>query len=234
MLFRAQVPLLNTSLVSFDDERLISIFECHHPDHQCQTALGWVHEPAAPTAAPKATTFDVVLKTMGAAPSQVLAAFEDDPGVLSEGTSLPAVVVAGASQEMAQQACSLIIAAGGDAWTRPNPPRTLLEMHGGQVMPYEEEAPGARRTTLPPLGELKSEAGAQTMRGLFGGATPGYRDHGETCGCGRPMRTAVRLMGAPTPDNGGIRLDPAYVQVCTRCGLASVHRMNAKQLLALG
>jgi len=227
MLFRAQIPLVLTSLVAFDDDRLLGVFECHAvaggtPCDGARAVL--VGGDLAPRPAPDARALDVVLTAMGPDPAavrRVLTAVEAGaPG------HLPATVLRELPPSIAAEAVRAVADAGGTARSRASPPTMLATVHGGSLVPFDEGLAGAARTTLPPVGELLSQAGSTAMRGLVGGATPGYRDHSIVCDCGRPTRTAVRLLASREADLTGVRLGPAVVQLCPPCSAVHVFRSS--------
>ena len=232
MLFRAQLPLAVTSLVAPNDQRMLLLFECHAVDEQgctcdgCEVRLVDAAEPLKPLEAPAASAFDVMLLDMGPEPDDVLriaAALGDGGQPTSESVKLPMALLRAAPASIAQEAVRTLCDAGGTAHTHPCPPTVLPMMHGGKLVPFDDATTGVRKTTLPPLGELMTQANRGKMRGLLGGSTPGYRDHSIQCSCGAMSRTAVRMLA--TQD--GFSLEPSVVQICLRCGTASAFRTHS-------
>ena len=233
MLFRAQVPLAMTSLVPYTDDRLVSLFECHAvtEDGPCTGAVALVstgervlRDP------PEAVLFDVWLRAgdpnaLGLA--RVLEAYD-----LPDGIEPPFALLTGAPLAMAEATLEALRATGADVELRPSPPTLLSKTWGGRMVPFDDGVPGMRRTTLPPLPELMTEIGRVPMRGIFGGATPGYRDHAFSCECGQATRTAVRLLAIEEPDASGAVLGPSTLQFCSACGKATLLRMHGPRRLA--
>jgi hypothetical protein len=100
---------------------------------------------------------------------------------------------------------------------------TLPGVRGGRLIAFDDAIPGLRKTTLPPLDEIRALFGERAIRGLIGGATPGYRDYAFRCNCGRRTRTAVRLLADTSMK--GIRLGAAVAQICIHCGTGNLYRM---------
>jgi len=237
MLFRAQIPLALTSLVDVDDDRLLLVFECHaHGEDGGPCDGGDVvvaRRPYGLADAPPAQAHDVVLTDLGANPDAVWKVVEQlfvgDEVRFDDLAPPPVTIVPTSPSSIAEQAIAMVRDAGGRAELRPAPVTQLGGVWGGRLVPYEDGFPGTRKTTLPPLSTLMNGNGKRTaMRGLFGGTTPGYRDHPSPCTCGRPTRTAVRLLGETgAPRGGGVRLGPATVQVCLACDRATLHRISS-------
>lgn len=234
MLFRAQVPLAVTSLVGVDDSRMLAIFECYAENEHgaCEGGTVLVVEDGelelADAPAPEA--HDVVLLDLGRSPARVWEVIEnlvtDGPDAADDLAPPPVTLVPASPLSIAEQVVSVVEEVGGVAVLRPTPVTRLRRVWGGRLVPFEDGFPGARRTTLPPLSNImKAQGQPRAMRGLFGGMTPGYRDHPTPCTCGRPTRTAVRLLGERRPDESGVRLGPATVQVCLPCNRATLQRV---------
>jgi len=229
MLFRAQVPLALTSLVACDDERLILLFECHHTTERGPCDVGSVvvtRGAVAPKPAPSATTFDVAITALGPRPFGVLEIASQIGDVeLRAGSAvpMPLVVLRAAPSFLAEEAVRAIFGSGGDAVLRASPPMLLRDHHGGLLVPFDDGRRGLGATTLPPLGQLTEAVGQRTIRGLLGGATPGYRDHAFACTCGRPTRTIVRLLAQQAPLSD-VRLGPAVAQLCLQCSKGALYR----------
>ena len=231
MLFRGQVPLSLTGLVAFDDPRVLLVFECHaRPGGMAclewqalimEGELGLVEPPAV-------NTFDVWLERTGAHPEQALRlaaalAATELPAGSARGLELPFAVMEACPGYIADEAVRALRYVGAQVSLRPTAPTTLANCYGGRLMPFDDGQPGLARTTLPALDGLLEAARGGTMRGLIAGDEPGYRDHSFQCSCGRPTRTALRLL-AHREAGDGPKLGPAIVQVCLRCDLAWVHR----------
>lgn len=234
MLFRAQLPLSCTSLVSFDDDRLVLVFECHARTDDGICDEGTVRISGGdlvPREAPHCTTYDVILNSLGDHPDKVrrvLIALGDASRLPNlSRVPLPTTVVFGSLPSIAREVALSIEQAGGQSGLRPSPATTLSEMRGGRLVPFDDGTPGVRRTTLPPLRDLVTATKKAAMRGLLGGATPGYRDHSFACGCGRPTRTAVRFLADKAPDPAGVVLGPAVAQVCIKCSNGTLHRLSS-------
>jgi len=235
MLFRAQIPLALTSLVDVDDDRLLLVFECHARSEHGRCDGGEVlvvRTPLELAEAPPASAYDVVLTDLGERPEQVWNVVEQlfvgDAAGFEDLAPPPVVILPTSPGSIAEQALAMVREAGGKAELRSAPVTELRRSWGGRLVPFEDGYPGTRRTTLPPLSTLLNGHGDRVaMRGLFGGTTPGYRDHPSPCGCGRPTRTAVRLLGETGAPGGdpAIRLGPATVQVCLACDRATLHRV---------
>jgi len=231
MLFRGQVPLSLTGLVPFDDSRVLLIFECHAQPSgvTClegqalilRGEMGLVEPPAV-------TTFDVWLDGVGDHPEEALRlasalAATDIPRRAEDVLETPFAVMEACPGYIAHEAVRALRYVGARVSLRPTAPTTLSSCYGGRLMPFDDGQPGLARTTLPALDGLLEAARGGTMRGLIAGDSPGYRDYSFRCSCGRATRTALRLLAHREPD-GGPKLGPAVVQVCTRCDSAWVHR----------
>lgn len=236
MLFRAQVPLAVTSLVGVDDPRLLAVFECYAEGEHGPCDGGAVlvvdQEDVEIAEAPAPEAHDVVLLDLGRSPSRVWEVIEnlvsDSRESVDDLAPPPVTLVPASPLSIAEQVVSVVEEVGGVAVLRPTPVTRLRAVWGGRLVPFEDGFPGTRRTTLPPLSNImKAQGRPRVMRGLFGGMTPGYRDHPTPCTCGRPTRTAVRLLGQRKPDETGVRLGPATVQVCLPCSRATLHRVLA-------
>jgi len=231
MLFRGQVPLSLTGLVPFDDPRVLLIFECHAEPggHGCLEGEAMIVQGELSLVQPPAVEIlDVWLESFGAQPKQALrlaaalaaADFAEGP---EESWDLPFVVMQACPRYIAEEAQRALRYVGARVSLKPSAPTTLSRCHGGRLMPFDDGRPGLARTTLPAMNGLIEAAQGGTMRGLLAGDTPGYRDHSFHCSCGRPTRTALRLLAHREPA-GGPRLGPAIVQVCPRCDKAWLHR----------
>jgi len=231
MLFRGQAPLSLTGLVSYDDPRVLLIFECHaRPNgHACLEGEAiMVQGDLCLTEPPAVESFDVVLEGYGDAPAEAMrlaaALAAADLEVGDEPCSkTPFVVMQACPRYIAEEASRALRYVGARVSLAPTAPTTLGSCHGGRLMPFDEGRPGRARTTLPALDGLVGAARGGTMRGLLAGDSPGYRDYSFHCSCGRPTRTALRLLAHREP-HGGPRLGPAIVQVCPRCDRAWLHR----------
>jgi hypothetical protein len=230
LLFRAQVPLVLTSLAPFDDERLVLVFECHAETDSGACSGGAalvVQGELEQRTPPPAPLCDVVIVSPGPTPNRVI----DVLRMLEAKTPFeyPFVALRTVPASIAEQALIAIRDAGGDAHARSAPPTTLAAARGGRLAPFEDGFVGTRRTTLPPLRDLMTQK--RIMRGIFGGATPGYRDHALLCACGGQTRTAFRLLG---DESGDPALGPAAVQLCPKCSHAELLRMGAARLRPTG
>lgn len=237
MLFRGQIPLALTSLVGPSDGRLLSIFECHARVDGGSCLEGSVvvtrgshvlRHPPAPD------RFDVVLDALGpdeASVQRVMEAFweqqesandnhEVDPAPRMRSEP-PVVMMSNVTNEIGHTALSMVQQLGARGRLAAVAPTTLTQARSGRLVPYDDGT-SARMTTLAPLLELSEQLGRKAIRGLIGGATPGYRDYAHTCSCGRATKTAVRLLAdthmQPVP------LGPAVAQFCMGCGNATLLR----------
>lgn len=226
MLFRCQVPLALTALVQFDDPRIVSIFECQNPEPRGPSRCGGGcallvdGNDLALRRPPQTVSFDVVLESFGTNPEsvhQTLRALEVDLP-----KQLPAVLLEAVPPSIGEATAATLSAAGALASVHASPPTVLTPARGGRLVPFEDELVGMRRTTLPPLEDLVTDGEFAAMRGVLGSGSRGYRDHAYRCSCGKPTRTAMRLLESPSNDPR-IHLGPAHVQVCTACGTASLH-----------
>ncbi|MBN1655828.1 MAG: hypothetical protein JXA30_18830 [Deltaproteobacteria bacterium] len=244
MLFRAQVPLALTSLVSPFDNRLLLFFECHAKllRTPCDGgALLITNGVVSPRMAPKCHNFDVLLFDYGEQVQQVKAVVNSlQEGVVEReserSTSLyakkssaskrliskPKTVLSNVPPSIGSQAVHMLSELGATVELLPVSPTTLPHVRGGKLVPFDDGSPGTRNTTLPPISKIQADFGLQTMRGLIGGATPGYRDYSYNCNCGRQTRTAVRLLADTSPRV--ITLGPAVAQICLHCNSGSLHR----------
>jgi hypothetical protein len=230
LLFRAQVPVALTSLAPFDDERLILVFECHAETDEgaCAGGLALVVEGELEVRTPPiAPLCDVLIDDPGPTPSRLLEVLRMLEAKMPFDYPFTALRTVPAS--LAEQALVAIREAGAEARAKAAPPTTLAPARGGKLAPFEDGFVGTRRTTLPPLRELMSEK--RTMVGIFGGATPGYRDHALVCACGAQTRTAFRLLADESSEPA---LGPAALQLCPRCSHAELLRMGATRLRATG
>ncbi|MBK8171659.1 MAG: hypothetical protein IPK60_15105 [Sandaracinaceae bacterium] len=232
MLFRAQIPLGITSLASPADDRLMLVFECHAETEYGPCDAGTVllsTGDRGPREAPLLRQFDVVIDHLGEDPQRVLqlcAALGDGKSAGGPAPPLPWVLARSMPASIADETLSALLAAGAKATKHPSSTVVLPETHGGVLVAFDDGQPGMSKTTLPPLQGLVAGVGRKRMRGLIGGATPGYRDHSFVCSCGRSTRTAVRLLavrgGATEPSLG-----PAVAQLCLACSTGSLHRSGA-------
>lgn len=230
MLFRAQLPLALTGLVGFDDDRLVSVFECHArlDAEPCEEGAVIVRSAAQlkPRMAPDTQGFTIVLHELGSRPGPVLrtvASIADAEQTIDDA-DLPAVILWGAPPSIANETVRAIADQGGRAELLPHPPTQLARCVGGKLVPYDDDVPGTHRTTLPPLRELVGSQETGMMRGLFGGNFPGDTQGIAPCTCGRNRKTVVRLFAHRDRDPSGAHLGPASVQVCLRCGSGNLLR----------
>jgi hypothetical protein len=227
MLFRAQLPLAATSLVAFDDDRMLLVFECHARSGGSMCDEGAVliaGGDLVPRQAPGTAAYDVIVRDLGPDPERVgriVTMVCGHRGALI----VPKTVLHASPPSIAQETARSIADAGGTADLLASPATTLAVARGGRLVPFDDGQPGTRRTTLPPLQELVQATKKAPMRGLLGGATPGYRDHSFPCSCGRPTRTAVRFLAQSTREVDGVALGPAVAQVCIKCGEGRLQRL---------
>lgn len=235
MLFRGQIPLALTSLVGPSDGRVLSIFECHARVDGGSCLEGTVvvtRGSCAPRSAPKIDRFDVVLDELGPdedSVQRVIEAFLDEQESANDNhitpprtrSQPPIVMVSNVSDEIGVTALSIAEQLGARGHLAPIAPTTLEHACNGRLVPYDDGT-SARQTTLAPLVELSEQLGRQSIRGLIGGVTPGYRDYAHQCACGRATKTAVRLMG--DLHMKPVALGPAVAQFCLGCGSASLLR----------
>jgi hypothetical protein len=142
---------------------------------------------------------------------------------ISGDPRLPAMVLTDLPASMGSEVVEILSKLGAKAELVPMAPTTLPAVRGGKLIAFDDAVPGLRKTTLPPLDEIRALFGQRSIRGLIGGATPGYRDYAFRCSCGRRTRTAVRLLADPSMK--GIRLGAAVAQICTHCGTGNLYRM---------
>jgi hypothetical protein len=233
LLFRAQVPLAMTSLVPFDDDRLLLLFECHavHDDGACDgTHAVIVSGALRPREAPPPTTCDVVLRDEGEHPLSVARILRAIDGNRGTGRMvLPATILRGMPVSIARATSCAIASAGGAAGIRPTAPTQLGTVRGGRVVPFDDGPGASYRTTLPPLDALAREMRRDRIRGLMGGTPGAPRDSSYTCACARPMRTAVRLLAHHESDpDTGVLLGAAAAHVCLRCSRAALYRPQTR------
>ena len=229
MLFRAQVPLALTSLVSFADSRLLSVFECHatHDTGPCDGAAALLlRDPLEVRDAPRSITRDVIVTDTGEHPEQVLRIVDAVDGYRGLGRiALPAVILRSAPLSIARETVRAILEAGGHATLRESAPVVLSDARGGRVVPFDDGPRALSRTTLPPLEAVAGHQNRGGVIALLGGSLPGVRDYAFRCACNQPTRTAIRLLAQRNADSGtAITLGAAAAQVCLRCAVASVYR----------
>ncbi len=244
MLFRAQVPMALTSLVSPFDDRLLLFFECHANLHRkpCDSgSLVVANGPVSPRTAPECHNFDVVLIGYGTNANRVAEVVKSLRGCFDEGdservTSLfnhksatsgssyktPTIVLNNVPSSIGHQAVHTLSELGAIVELFPVSPTTLPDIRGGKLVPFDDGSPGVCRTSLPGISKIQSDYGVRSMRGLIGGAVPGYRDYSFTCDCGRRTRTAVRLLADASVRT--ISLGPATAQICLHCSCGSLFR----------
>lgn len=227
MLFRGQVPLALTALASFDDDRLISMFECQGERSAggcaqgCGVALVLDGSAAVLRDPPASAGFDVLLTHLGEQPEQLRHTLDALELTLPRRT--PSVLLENVPPSIAHATAAALGAVGAVAKALSSPPTVMSHFAAGKVVPFEDGFPGARKTTLPPLDYIIQQQDVSPMRGVFGGTHPGYRDHAYRCDCGRVTRTAVQLLSNHSQDPR-VQLDGAHVQYCTACGQVSMHR----------
>lgn len=232
MLFRAQIPLAITSLAAPDDDRLLLVFECHAETEfgPCDAgALLFSTGNRGPRQAPELRQFDMVIEDMGGDAKRVLelvSALSDGKSGAGPAPKTPWVFMRGVPTSIADESLNALSLAGAKVSKHPSSTVVLPESHGGVLVAFDDGQPGMSKTTLPPLHGLVAGVGKKRMRGLIGGATPGYRDHSFVCSCGRATRTAVRLL-AVRGENEAPSLGPAVAQLCLACSTGSLHRSGA-------
>lgn len=227
LLFRAQIPLAMTSLLSPLDERTMMLFECHAETEGtlCDGAAAVLSTgECAPRQPPAAQAFDVFLDEAGPNPEDVAGILGRLAGEDARWPAAGQIVARGIPAAMAEQTVRILEEAGARIVLRESPPTTLASVNGALLMPFDDGVDGASRTTLPALGGLVGSS-KRRMRGLIGGATAGYRDHSFTCTCGKPTRTIARLLAV---SDAGVELAPAVAQLCLACGRAHYHRTGAR------
>ncbi|MEM9194409.1 MAG: hypothetical protein AAGF12_34850 [Myxococcota bacterium] len=222
MLFRAQVPLNITPIASYDDPRVLLIFECYASgDTACDSGQAVVVSGGLePRPAPPPSAFDLMLHDRGPNPSAVDAlvfAIADCPA-----STLPSVIMQNAPSSIVSEAVRAIEEAGGRAEALPSAATVLPWVRGGRLVPFDDGIPGLSKTTLPPLAELRTGGVPASMRGILGGSAPGYRDYAVSCRCGEPTRTALRLLADRSMEGPALR--PATIQVCRKCGATRMLR----------
>lgn len=234
MLFRAQLPLSLTNLVAWDDARVLLLFECHADGGRCDEGVGTlVRGELIPRQPPAPVAWDVRLIDVGPRPGEVtriVSALDQTEEAGGWAVLVPPLaLMSQVPGSIATEAARAIAEAGGTADLRPSAPTVLEEAFGGTLVPFQDDEPNPDDpvdTSLPPLGDVMELSGGRRVRALLGGSTPGWRDHHVTC-CGRPTRTAARLLGQHEPDPCGARLGPALVQVCLRCDAVRVFRSSS-------
>jgi hypothetical protein len=244
MLFRAQIPLALTSLVSPYDDRLLLFFECHAHIHSTPCnggALIITKGVASPREAPVCQYYGVHLFSFGDFSehvARVIEALQDDPdeneleGAMSshirrsanekERFKTPLLVLNNVPSSIGFQALHTLSELGATVELVPVSPTTLPEIRGGKLVPFDDGSFSACRTTLPSIRKIHDNFGAKALRGLMGGATLGNRDYTYSCSCGRQTRTAVRLFA-----DDSVRIIPlgqTIAQVCVHCGTGSLYR----------
>lgn len=173
LLFRAQVPLVSTSLVSYDDSRILSIFECHRHGGQCEGGQALILEgKLVPHSPPAPISFDVLVPSTihrDSGVARVLSAL----GGRSQGNT---GVVSRVPPSIANEAVRAINRVGGKADLRTSSRTVLAEARGGRIAPFEDCFVGTRPTTLRPLDELVRDHCVGGLRGILGGDAPGHRN----------------------------------------------------------
>ncbi len=240
MLFRAQIPLSVTSLVGVGDEALLQVFECHHvcEGEPCgESTVHWVQgESLALREPPAARHCDVWLHSLGELRDRVVTLARTLNEELQDWSPQRAdvgdvCVLRAAPRSIAEQTYQAFSELGARVTLSSGAKTTLPHAFGARLMPFEDGHVGVSKTTLPPLHDLIDDAERTTMRGLLGGSTPGYRDHALQCeACGKPTRTAVRLLGQRAKEPAAISLDPALLQVCLSCRFARLFRTHSSTL----
>ncbi len=237
LLFRAQVPLSVTSLASASDDSLLQVFECYHrvDGELCNEGVVlWTQASVSqPLRVPRAERWDVIIEHVGGAPQKVLefaAQLADEVSIEGDQERDPetlnnTVLASDLAQDSAAQIKTALETMGARVRLVPSAPTHLPFCYAAKLVPFDDGQPGMRKTTLPPLGDLMQQSKRTVMRGLLGGSTPGYRDHSLACDCGKPTRTAVRLLANVSANvAGGVRLDPGVIQVCMSCRKARLFR----------
>lgn len=243
MLFRAQIPLALTNLVPFNDPRVLQVFECHaQMDAEvCDVGAALiVKEPLGVRQPPPTSSYDVLLLHPGARKEEVYALVsrlsDDSGGILGEtpqAPTIPMTLIQAAPSSVAEEAVRALTERGATAKLIPNAPTVLTPPRGGQLVVFDDGVEGMRKTTLPPLLKIQRQQQGGQIRGLLGGATPGWRDYPIDCkSCNRPSRTAVRLLDVPSDAPDTISLGMAVVQVCIRCNRGWVFRSSAQKAAA--
>lgn len=231
MLFRAQLPLGVTSLVGPDDDRLVLVFECHAQDRAGVCGAGEVivtTTDATPATPPAVRTFNVVVESTRddgmsvRSIARTLGEDGEDGGDDLDELPIPGPVLLSQPESIATQAKSLLEAAGAVVVLKPAAPVTLEATHEGILVPFDEGAPGMTKTTLPPLTSLVEGTKKRRIRALVGGATPGHRDLKLPCTCGKPTKTALRLLASSS--DPVVKLGSSMVQLCLSCSRGSLHR----------
>ena len=231
MLFRAQMPIAITSLAAASDDRLVLMFECHAETDFgiCEAGAVIISRGKDPREAPTIRTFDVLVDDIGANQEHVkklATELQSDLGA-PRVLVLPGVVFRAQPASIAEQAVHALQAAGATAAMRPAPVVMLTHIAGGILVPFDDGLPGMSKTTLPPLQTIVQGEGRKKIRGLIGGATPGHRDVSLVCGCGKPTRTAVRLLASRSDEPGSLLLGAAVAQICLTCNVGTLHRTMA-------
>lgn len=243
MLFRAQIPLALTSLVSPYDNRLLHFFECHaHLDNSiCDFGTLLISEgTGTPREAPVCQMFGVLLLDYG--PNTIPVArvvntlldpmdsvdfnrvnqSHDYKDASELCFNLPAMIMSNVPPSIGIQAIATLSDMGASIKLVPMAPTTLPDVRGGKLIPFDDGNPSSHKTTLPKITKIQADFGQQAMRGFIGGSTPGYRDHGFKCTCGRPTRTAVRLLADESIEV--IHLGPTVAHLCIHCSSGSLYR----------
>ncbi len=154
-----------------------------------------------------------------------MARLADDPLTSQTSLNLPYTLMRGVPPSISGQAIRTINDVGAEADVMPSPPTTLGWVRGGELIAYEDDVIGPQMTTLPPLHALAANVPRRRMRALLGGINPDSRTSAHAC-CGRSMRTVARLLGDDQPAPSGVRLGPAAVYVCIKCGNGTLHRFG--------
>jgi hypothetical protein len=228
MLFRAQLPLASTGLVTPDDERLLAVFESYTDlgsGIRGTDGVGIVTRSTEHELLPPPTSaHDVVILRWGPTPERVmpLATLLADEGLhVSVNTPLPFTLMRATPHSISAQTAQSLHETGATVDLLPHPPTTLGFCKAGEIIPYEDQIPGNFRTTLPPLSQLQDPMEKSRMRALLGSDGPNTHDPSLMC-CEKPMRTVARLLGAERPSPNGVRLRPSVVYLCLRCDRSKV------------
>jgi len=230
MLFRAQLPLAATGLVSPDDDRLVLIFESHGSDSLGATSTGGMVEVVrgslSPRSAPPVSAHDLIVLELGPQADRVIDVLERLRGLpfrFGDALSLPYTVMTAVPASIALEAIRLLSDLGATVDLPPTAPATLDWVRGGTLIPFNEGRRRGPSQTLLTLHDLK-RAERPRLRAIFGNSALSYRAPQHPC-CGSPMRTVARLMGDDTRRNqSDISLGPAAVHLCLLCNRGILER----------